>query len=1051
MMIEDDRPAWLISLPLFFAAALSLGAPYLFIQVGSMVLLLALHGVEGLIIVYTGCALLLVPLGIGLSTLEHRFRGRTAFLFAIGFRALMAIVLFLMLYFDMGEAVAYAAAIWARMELILGPLSYWGFAARRGEMPARRDGLPWLSMAEPLSLCIGGFLAPVLAPAVGIGGLFLIAAGLLLGSMMAVLFLPSGRRAPIVRGQVAKYAARPMSPNLRSYVIMVGAAMIVWTAAHYMLDALFHGVAAASLDSDFARLTFFSLVLAAAGILSSVLLAIGRSNLMRRFGLRIIVTALPVGLLIIAGVTLGLASLSGFAVVLFFGVTLMKGVEFALVNGFYMWAWRSLFAPVPDTHRQKLKNRVYRVVHSGGAVLATAFVCGLVHLRGFEPWVMLAVFAAIAAIGIIAAQVVKQGYVAALERALRRRQDTSDLDGGVSGRRTREMIQRLLRRGDTGDAIEAARLQATLDIEGFINIVPRLIARGPADVVKKLLGTVPEIARPELYPPMAGRLSVEEDPDLRDALLTAAAATGHPRSPRMLARAMADEPNAPPMGALIGLGRHGGAFGQAIADQFLERIALSGPAALARSLEAVAAIGPAAPSSPVSLALRSEDALLRRRAIRVAGIVGDETLAPLLAEHLSDPFEWRAATLSLSKLGAGAVPVLAQTVGDRMLETRQRAAAIRALGGIDLPEAAAQLWLHARSRNRRLRQVAHLALWRCGAVATREQAGFLREYAAEDVRHAAEIMLAATDLAPLHSDLMPDLLHQQALRLLVCAIRASGLTQQRDRAFQATLAETFGARRAWQGISDGIGCLTDPLAEIARLIATNATDGPADRIQRLRRFTGQDPRTPEDWLGHILTAQTWPRDWVRAIAYYHLTDLIPDRMAELEELVEEPGPKLAATIEEIAARQTRKDLRGPDMSLTTIERVLILKSADLFAKVPEEELAEIAPYLTSVFLDPDEVIITEGEVGEELYIVVSGEVRVMKAGQELARLGEREVFGELAALDPEPRSATVMAAVPTQVLALSNEHLLALFEANVEIASGVIATLIGRLRHQSTG
>ena len=134
------------------------------------------------------------------------------------------------------------------------------------------------------------------------------------------------------------------------------------------------------------------------------------------------------------------------------------------------------------------------------------------------------------------------------------------------------------------------------------------------------------------------------------------------------------------------------------------------------------------------------------------------------------------------------------------------------------------------------------------------------------------------------------------------------------------------------------------------------------------------------------------------------------------------------------------------MALNVVEKVLILKTADLFSNVPDEDLAEIAPYLTPVYLDPGETIIREGDLGDELYIVVSGEVKVVKDGEELARRGERAVFGDLAALDPEPRSASVIATEPTQVMSLSNEHLLALFESNVEIASGVIASLIRRLR-----
>lgn len=1044
MIVKDGQKfEWVTPLPFLLTALLSLGAPYLFIQVASMVLLLETHGLAGLVIAYIGAAIMLLPAGIALAAAERYLEGRKALIWALALRSLAALLLFLMVKNGFDEFAAYGAAIWARIELIIGPLSFWGYAARRQDGPQHRRSLPWLAMGEPASLCLAGLVAPFIVGGDAVEGLFLTAAFMLVFAMGTATLLPTGQSEP---RRPSKYAARPLSPVLRKYLFLVACAMVIWTAAHYLLDGLFHGLAFVTFDNNWSRLAFLSFILSAAGLLSFTLLAIGRSELMRRFGLRIIVTALPLGLLLGIVLSLGAYKLTGFAIILVMGVGLMKAVEFALVNGFYMWAWTSLFAPVPDTHRHIHKNRIYRIVHSGGALLGTACFAALLHFQGFDAELLLVVFAIMAGIGVIVAQGVKQGYVMALERALMRRQKTGEVDERMAGRRSREMIQRLLRLGDAGDAIEAARLQATLDIEGFVHTAPRLIARGDPEVIKTLLGTVPQIARIEFYPPMAGRLTVEEDPDLRDALLTAAAATGHPRSPRMLAKAVAETPEAPPMGALIGLGRHGGPFGEAFAGQFLERIALSGQEGLAKSVEAVAAIGRSAPSAPVSLALRSSDPVLRRRAIRVAGLVGDASLAPLLAEELSDPFEWRAATLSLSKLGVDAVPVLAETVGNRNLPDRHRAAAIRALGGIRAPEALDQLWHHAQSRSRKLRQTAHLALWRASAVASRENAVGTRAHAAADVRDAAEITLAIHGLAPLESTLLNDLLYQHALRQLTSACRAAGLAAAREKSVEVALGETFGIRRAWPAINLGQQYLSAEQSRICSLIIEDGLKASPDQIATLRQFAQVDEHSPVDWLGHILTGQNWPSDWIKAVAYHQLAIMMPEQIEEIDKSITDPGAKLAATMAELAARRDVPQLKGQSMSLTIVERVLILKSADLFAKVPDEELAEIAPYLTSVFLDPGEVIITEGEVGDELYIVVSGEVTITKSGAELARLGERAVFGELAALDPEPRNATVQATVPTQVLALSNEHLLALFEANVEIAAGVIATLIGRLR-----
>ncbi len=1044
---EEEGHSHVVS-ALFAAIALtSLGAPYLLLQVTGMVLLLGTHGVAGLVVAYLGAMVLILPLGWVLRMLESRYSGAVVMLIVILTRAAVAVGLFGAWFLGADSFAGYAAAIWARVELILGTLAFWSYAARWFETASDRKPLLWLSVCEAISLLIAGLIAPQLVALVGIGPLFLLAALLLLAALPPIYLLQADQDIPPRPAAARRQRSlRPLSPSIRSYLGWVAVAMTLWTSAHYLLDAIFHGMAVDTFADDSTRFAFLSYMLAASGALATGLLVIGRSGLVRRFGLHLVITSLPLVLLALTALSFGLFHLTGVSLVLVIGIAVMKGLEFAIVSGFYQWAWRSLFTPVPDTHRQMMTEFMYRVVHFGGAGSAAGLLFAVLSFSGFDHQTLLAAFAAIAALGLLAAFFVTRGYVGALERALTRRQGFAGVESGAADRQSREVIQRLLRQGDKKNAIEAARLQASLDIDGFLNMAPRLIARGDGEIVKTLLGTVREVARPELFPPMAGRLTVEEDPELRDALLIAAAATGHVRSPRLLARALAETPDAPPLGALIGLARHGGPYGAAVSGQFLEHYALTGDVALSRALDAAAAIGPAAPSGPVALALRSADPLLRRRAIRAAGKIGDPALAPLLVEQLSDPREWRAATLALSALGPGAVEALARAIGDRSAPLKQRTASIRALGDIDDAAARDQLWRHAEAKDRNLRPYAHLALWRAGAVATRDQASIMLGFSREDIHDAAEITLAASDLARLESPLLSDLLRQRAQRATVCAIRAAGLIRSRDPALELKLSGLFGLARDWRNATAGAALLPEALRPIFNAIADRDMPG---GDETLRRFADQPARDPEDWLGHILTGAWWATDWTRAVAYHHLADMMPDELARIDEMLEDPGPQLAETMRQTAARLASIMEGDEKVSLTTVEKVLILKSADLFAQVPDEELAEIAPFLEAIFLDPDETIITEGEIGDELYIVVSGEVKVMKGKTELARLGERSVFGELAALDPEPRSASVIATMPTQVLSLSNEHLLSLFEANVEISSGVISTLIRRLRGSS--
>src|SRR5213079_807300 len=93
-----------------------------------------------------------------------------------------------------------------------------------------------------------------------------------------------------------------------------------------------------------------------------------------------------------------------------------------------------------------------------------------------------------------------------------------------------------------------------------------------------------------------------------------------------------------------------------------------------------------------------------------------------------------------------------------------------------------------------------------------------------------------------------------------------------------------------------------------------------------------------------------------------------------------------------------------------------------------------------------EALLSEGEVGQELYVVVSGRVRVHRGEQALAELGPRGVVGELAALDPAPRTATVTALEPTLLLCLEHADLAEELLSNADLALGIIRFLVRRFR-----
>ncbi len=133
--------------------------------------------------------------------------------------------------------------------------------------------------------------------------------------------------------------------------------------------------------------------------------------------------------------------------------------------------------------------------------------------------------------------------------------------------------------------------------------------------------------------------------------------------------------------------------------------------------------------------------------------------------------------------------------------------------------------------------------------------------------------------------------------------------------------------------------------------------------------------------------------------------------------------------------------------LSTVEKVLFLKSIDLFSQIPGEDLAQVAQVSTEEAREPGEEIFAEGEAGDALYLVLDGKVRIHRSDRVIAELGERECFGEMAILDPAPRMATVTAINDTSLLKISREDFQEIILEKPEIAMGIIKVLTRRLRN----
>ncbi len=84
-----------------------------------------------------------------------------------------------------------------------------------------------------------------------------------------------------------------------------------------------------------------------------------------------------------------------------------------------------------------------------------------------------------------------------------------------------------------------------------------------------------------------------------------------------------------------------------------------------------------------------------------------------------------------------------------------------------------------------------------------------------------------------------------------------------------------------------------------------------------------------------------------------------------------------------------------------------LKKIPLFAEVPDDVLAKIAPWATVEEWPEGKVIVKEGGFSNHFYAIEDGTAKVEREGQHLADLGPGDVFGEQGLLEKQERSATV--------------------------------------------
>jgi HEAT repeat protein/ATP/ADP translocase len=279
------------------------------------------------------------------------------------------------------------------------------------------------------------------------------------------------------------------------------------------------------------------------------------------------------------------------------------------------------------------------------------------------------------------------------------------------------------------------------------------------------------------------------------------------------------------------------------------------------------------------------------------------------------------------------------------------------------------------------------------------------------------------------------------------------VVEQRERRIEEAVLAAIAALGAPEANGPIRRALRSRDADV-RAQAVEALDALGDRQLGgaiVRLLDSDHDRVPiDEVLGSMLDD---PDAWIRALALRLSVERSPGAWPVIRERVEtETDPIVSMALGDHNGVGGRA-LPDTERTLTEIERMMFLRRVPLFSKLAPEDLQRIAATARERLYARDEAIMREGDLGDELVVIVEGDVSVVTGEGEDRRLIRTyqagDHIGELAVLRDQPRAATVIAGTDgVRGLVIAGEGLRAILTERPEAAMAMLATLADRISAQ---
>ncbi|HLI53716.1 MAG TPA: cyclic nucleotide-binding domain-containing protein [Acidimicrobiales bacterium] len=124
----------------------------------------------------------------------------------------------------------------------------------------------------------------------------------------------------------------------------------------------------------------------------------------------------------------------------------------------------------------------------------------------------------------------------------------------------------------------------------------------------------------------------------------------------------------------------------------------------------------------------------------------------------------------------------------------------------------------------------------------------------------------------------------------------------------------------------------------------------------------------------------------------------------------------------------------------------LLSKVRMFSSLNRKELRLIARTSDVIQVPKGTEIVTEGKLGHEFYLILSGSASVRRGGRKVASLSTGDYFGEMALLDKGPRTASIVAEEDCELLLLGQREFMSVLDQVPPVAHKLLVNMASRLR-----